>query len=122
MSIMLYREESDRPKPLRETMASVGDQEFADKVQFTVACVLAATLRPGLTHVAREATSSEAKIADAMDEALPILNDLAGRLEAEAAEAYRFNIRTAGMNEVIRRGVDENWRSIENLERRMRLG
>lgn len=67
------------------------------------------------TALADEPESRSALIGSALDDTLPVLADVADRLDSQADRMAVWNIRAAGLNEIILRDIERNWASIKAL-------
>jgi hypothetical protein len=91
------------------------DVEFIDQLGFLRACFDLADLNAGFAALAGESMPREEMIGRALDSTIPIMSEVADRLEAEAERLHHWNISAAGKNEVIRQAIERNWSSIKKL-------
>ena len=91
------------------------DPEIVDQFRFVEACFAMASLNPHLAAIAGEPELRPALIGSALDDTLPVLADVADRLDKQADRMAVWNIKAAGLNEIILRDIERNWTLMERL-------
>lgn len=92
------------------------DVEYMDQLAFLRACFDLAGLDGSFAALAGESIAEEDMIVKALDKTIPVMSEIANRLETEAKLLHSWNITNAGKNEVIRQAIKRNWSAIEKLE------